>query len=86
MAPTDLPVTRVLLSQLGHDLMILAEAPDQADSRCGRRWLPWGKAGRFVADKPMAASGTWLRCKWRRASSVGGGKAAVPRGCGIFSP
>jgi hypothetical protein len=58
MAPTDLPVTRVLLSQLGHDLMVLAEVPDQADSRCGRRWLLCGKAGRFAADKPMAAYGT----------------------------
>jgi|HubBroStandDraft_6_1064221.scaffolds.fasta_scaffold37481_3 hypothetical protein len=43
MAPTDLPVTRVLLSQLGHDLMILAQEPYQADSRCGRRWLLWGR-------------------------------------------
>jgi hypothetical protein len=61
MAPTDLPVTRVLLSQLGHDLMVLAEVPDQADSRCGRRWLLCGKAGRFAADKPMAAYGTFRR-------------------------
>ena len=39
----DLPVTRVLLSQLDHDRMVLAQEPDQADSRCGCRWLLWGR-------------------------------------------
>jgi hypothetical protein len=42
--------------------------------------------GRVRTNLRMATCGTWLRCKWRPPCSGGGGKAAVPRGHGSFSP
>jgi hypothetical protein len=68
----------------------VGQADVDADDASGISAKGVASLERQVLESPLsrggAPLGTALRPRYRPGSSVAGGKAAAPRGCGIFSP